>query len=61
MADYWNFSFEEIGREDVRSIIDGVVSLRNDGESCHKVTLITHSTGANEALVAAVDSSAQLS
>ena len=61
MADYWDFSFDEIGREDVRSIVDTVVSLRNDGDSCHKVTLITHSTGANQALVAAVDDSVQLS
>ena len=45
--DYWAFSFEEIGMEDVSSMVDKIIATRNDGESCHKVTLITHSTGAN--------------
>jgi pimeloyl-ACP methyl ester carboxylesterase len=53
--DYWNFSFEDIGREDVSSMVDTIIASRNQTDECKKVTIVTHSTGANAALVAATD------
>lgn len=58
---YWNFSFEEVGREDINSMVDNIIADRNQVDECNKVTIVTHSTGANSALVAASDSSLQLS
>ena len=48
---YWNYSFDEIGNEDVDSMINKIIAERVF--SCDKVTLVTHSTGANSALVLA--------
>ena len=56
--EYWNFSFEEVGREDLNSMVDAIILARNrEVEGCGKVTIVTHSTGANSALVAAQDPS----
>lgn len=43
------------------SLVDTVIASRNLADSCNKVTLITHSSGANQALVAAADSSKKFS
>ena len=40
-----------MGNEDVNSMVDKIISERYD--SCDKVTLVTHSTAANSALVLA--------
>lgn len=59
---YWDFSFDEIGREDVVAMIDSIIANRNLPEDggCSKVTVVTHSTGANQILVAAQDPSTGL-
>ena len=49
---YFDYTYEEIGREDIASILDMIIEERIDRE-CSKVTLVTHGTAANEALVAA--------
>ena len=51
--EYWNFSFEDIGREDVTTMVDSIIVMRNQKDECQKVTIVTHSTGANSTLVAA--------
>lgn len=54
--DYWNFDFENVGREDIVTMVDTIISSRNrPTEGCSKVTVVTHSTGANQVLVAASD------
>ena len=59
--DYWNFSFEDIGKEDIVSMVDRIILERNKpDEGCSKVTLVTHGTGANSALVAAQDAAYSL-
>jgi len=45
--DYWNFSFEDMGKEDLTSMVDSVIASRNAQDECNKLTIITHSTGAN--------------
>ena len=51
-AEYWDYSYEEIGNEDVNSMLDKIIEERID-RSCNKVTLVTHSTGANSSLSSA--------
>ena len=55
--EYWDFTFDDIGREDVVAMIDSIIALRNTPEDlgCSKVTVVTHSSGANQILVAAQD------
>ena len=50
---YWDYSFEEIGNEDLNSMIDKIIAERV--ESCTKVALVTHSSAASSALVLATD------
>lgn len=50
-AQFWDYSFEDIGMEDFSTMIDAIIAHRWD--YCNKVTLVTHSTGANAALVLA--------
>lgn len=57
--DYWNFSFEDMGKEDLTSMVDSVIASRNQQDECNKLTIITHSTGANQSLVAATQGDAQ--
>ena len=59
---YWDFSFDETGREDVVAMIDSIIARRNMPEDlgCSKVTVVTHSTAANQILVAAQDPEAAL-
>ena len=56
---YWDFSFEEIGNEDVSSMIDKIIATRVN--SCTKVAVVTHSTAANSAIVLATNADKQLS
>ena len=58
---YWNFSYEEIGREDINSMVDTIIASRNQIDECQKVTIVTHSTGANASLVAASDAGSKFS
>ena len=54
--DYWDFDSENIGREDIVTMIDTIISSRNKPtDGCSKVTVVTHGTGANQVLVAASD------
>ena len=55
-ADYWNFTFDEIGREDLNSMIDKIIATRNlPTDGCSKVTVVAHDSGASQILVAAQD------
>ena len=47
-ATYWDYSFEEIGTEDIDSMIDHIFHY-----NCNKVNLVTHGTAANSSLVLA--------
>ena len=52
--DYWDYSFYEMGNEDIVSMVDRIIAERNSpDDGCSKVTIVTHSTGANAVLVAA--------
>ena len=51
---YWDFSFEQVGNEDVDSMIDMIIAERHDS-TCSKVTLVTHSSAANSALALATN------
>ena len=42
-------------------MVDTIIGSRNKEGECQKVTIVTHSTGANQSLVAATDSDLQLS
>ena len=48
---YWDYSFENIGKEDIPAYVDAIIAAR--AGACNKVTLVPHSTGVNAALVAA--------
>jgi len=48
-AAYWDYDFANIGREDFPAMIDTIIA------NCNKVTLVTHSSGANSSLVMATD------
>ena len=50
---YWNFTYEEIGKEDITSMVDTII-LNRVG-TCEKVQIIGHGTGSSSALVAATD------
>ena len=53
-ANYWEFSYEDIGNEDIVSMVDRIIAERNSpSDGCSKITIVTHSTGANAVLVAA--------
>ena len=49
---FWNFSYEQIGSDDVESMLAKIIEERID-RACSKVTLVTHGTGANSSLAAA--------
>ena len=51
MPAFWDYSFEDIGLKDYSRMIDEILSQRVD--ACKKVTLVTHSSGSNAALVLA--------
>lgn len=50
---FWDYTFDNIGKEDVPAFIDAVIANRTG--DCNKVQLLTHSSGANSALVAAIN------
>ncbi len=52
-AAYWEYNFADIGKEDFPAMIDTIIANRNLGTNCNKVTLVTHSSGANSSLVMA--------
>ena len=52
---YWNFSYEEVGNEDISSMVDMIIANRY--ESCSKVAIVTHSSAANSSLVLAANQS----
>jgi len=45
------FLFEEISADDFGIIIDEVIKQRKGVGECNKVTLVTHSSGSNSALI----------
>ena len=51
-AEYWNYTFHEIGTEDIPAMVDKIIAERPG--NCAKVTLIPHSSGVNAAMVAAL-------
>ena len=56
---YWDYSFEQVGNEDVSTMVDKIIESRY--ESCTKVTLVTHSSAANSSLALATNASKNLS
>ena len=48
-----------MGKEDLTTMVDNIIANRNGENQCQKVTLVTHSTGANHSLVAATKGDAQ--
>jgi len=50
-AAYWDYTYENIGLEDVSAFVNTIVTARPG--ACNKVTLVPHSTAVNSALVAA--------
>lgn len=53
---YWDFSYEEIGMEDITTMVNEIVASRKGNGDCNKVTIVSHGTGGNSALVAASSS-----
>lgn len=53
MATYADFSFDQIGTEDYPVMIDTILANSYVGESCGKVTMATHSSGSNSAMIMA--------
>ena len=50
-AAFWDFSYEEVGMDDVSTFVDAIVAARPG--ACSKVTVVPHSTAVNSVLVAA--------
>jgi len=48
---YWDYSFETVGLNDYPAMVDKIIETRQD--ACSKVTIVTHSSGSNSALVLA--------
>jgi len=48
---YWDYSFEEIGTDDIPAFVDAIIAARVG--ACNKVTLIPHSDSVNASLIAA--------
>ena len=58
---YWDFSYHDIGNEDILAMVNGIIAMRNSpDDGCSKVTIVTHSTGANAVLAAASEPSNKL-
>lgn len=53
-AQYWNYSFEEIGTDDIPALVNGVIANRVGAGKCNKVSLLAHSSGLSAALVAGI-------
>lgn len=52
--EFWNYSFDNIGREDIPALVDTVIANRFGPTNCNKVTLVTHSSGLSASLVGAI-------
>ena len=52
-AAYWDYTFAEIGKEDVASMVDEIIIQRP--KTCEKVQIVAHGTGVNSVLVGASD------
>ena len=54
-SSFWDFTFEQIGTEDIPAFVDKIIDVRlNTGAGCDKVTLVPHGSAVNAALVAAL-------
>lgn len=51
VAQYYDYSYHEIGMDDVPVFVDTIIAARP--LACNKVTLVPHSTAVNAAVVAA--------
>lgn len=51
---YWDYTFEDVGREDIPKFIDTILANRKLGD-CNQVTVMPHGTGVNETLIAAIN------
>lgn len=49
---YWNFTFQDVGEEDIPVLTDFIIKQRAD-DACSRVTVLTHSTGITEVMAAA--------
>ena len=52
-AQFWDWTFEDVGREDVPRLAEFIIDERKD-DTCAKVTVVTHSTGVSEVITAAL-------
>ena len=54
-VDYWNWGVDEAATIDVPAMIDEILAVRKDedGTTCQKVSVLTHSKGSTYALIAA--------
>ena len=52
-SQYWDYSFQKIGEEDVPAYVDAIVAARG-GADCSKVTIVPHSTAVDATMVAAL-------
>ena len=52
LQNYWNYSFEKIGLNDIEAFVDKIIEVRG-ADLCDKVTMVPHGTGFSEDLVAA--------
>jgi pimeloyl-ACP methyl ester carboxylesterase len=50
--EYWDFASDELGLEDVPAFINEILETRKAEGSCKKVSIVTHSKGATNALLA---------
>lgn len=51
---YWDFTFEDIGKQDVTAITDFIIQERK-GDTCSKLSFVSHSTGITQTAVAALN------
>lgn len=52
--EFWDYSFEEIGSDDIPALVDTVIANRFGPTNCNKVTLLAHSSGLSASLVASL-------
>ena len=50
---YWDWTFADIGKVDLPAMTDFIITER-PGTACHKITVLTHSTGVAQAMQHAV-------
>jgi len=52
--EFWNYTYHDIGVDDIPALVDAVIANRFGATNCNKVTLIAHSSGLSAAMVAAI-------